>query len=99
MRAGTNARGTWSHPDTKFAEEENEADAMLEKAASIGFDRYLISATTPFTREDLVGLRTNASQVLKRISPDYEDEYARRSWRMFPDISRVYVKRTSAEEP
>lgn len=63
----------------------------LEKAASIGFGRYIISATTPFTRDDLVGLRTNAPQVLKRVFPDYEDEYARRGWRMFPSISRVYV--------
>ena len=63
----------------------------LEKAASIGFGRYIISATTPFTRDDLVGLRTNAPQVLKRIFPDYEDEYEQRGWRMFPGISRVYV--------
>lgn len=63
----------------------------LEKAASIGFDRYIISATTPFTRAELDELRTNAPQVLKRMFPDYEDEYARRGWRMFPGISRVYV--------
>lgn len=63
----------------------------LEKAPSIGFGRYIISATTPFTRDDLFGLRSNAPQVVKRMFPDYEEEYARRGWKMFPRIERVYV--------
>jgi UDP-glucose 4-epimerase len=29
--------------------------------------------------------------VLRRLFPDYEAEYARRGWRMFPAIGRVYV--------
>lgn len=33
----------------------------------------------------------NAPEVVKRIFPDYEEEYARRGWKMFPDIGRVYV--------
>ncbi|MGO8786424.1 MAG: NAD-dependent epimerase/dehydratase family protein [Terriglobia bacterium] len=63
----------------------------IEKAPLIGFGRYLVSATTPFTRDDLVELRANAPQVLKRRVPDYEAEYARRGWKMFPGIDRVYV--------
>ena len=63
----------------------------IEKASAIGFDRYIISATTPFTREDLVDLRANAPLVVKRKFPDYEQVYARRGWRMFPSIERVYV--------
>jgi UDP-glucose 4-epimerase len=63
----------------------------LEKASEIGFDRYIISATTPFTRDDLFDLRVNAPLVLSRRVPDYETEYARRGWRMFPGIDRVYV--------
>ncbi len=63
----------------------------MEKAASIGFGRYVISATTPFTRDDLVELRANAPLVLKRRVPEYEAEYARRNWTMFPSIERVYV--------
>jgi UDP-glucose 4-epimerase len=63
----------------------------IEKAPSIGFGRYIISSTTPFTREDLSELRANAPRVLKREFPDYEAEYARRSWKMFPGIDRVYV--------
>jgi UDP-glucose 4-epimerase len=63
----------------------------LEKAAEIGFGRYIISATTPFTRDDLFELRVNAPLVVKRNFPDYEEEYARRGWKMFPGIERVYV--------
>src|SRR5215813_8615880 len=63
----------------------------LEKAASIGFGRYIVSATTPFMRDDLSDLRANAPLVLRRRVPDYEPEYARRGWKMFPGIERVYV--------
>ncbi len=63
----------------------------LEKAPAILFGRYIISATTPFTRDDLFDLRANAPLVVKRSFPDYEEEYARRAWRMFPGIERVYV--------
>jgi nucleoside-diphosphate-sugar epimerase len=63
----------------------------IEKAPVIGFGRYIVSATTPFTRDDLPELRTNAPAVLKRRIPDYEAEYIPRGWRMFPGIDRVYV--------
>jgi nucleoside-diphosphate-sugar epimerase len=70
----------------------------LEKAPSIGFRRYIISATTPFTRDDLFDLRANAPLVLKRRVPDYEPEYARRGWKMFPGIDRVYVNDRARNE-
>jgi UDP-glucose 4-epimerase len=63
----------------------------LEKAGEIGFGRYIISATTPFTADDLLQLRTDAPGVVKRRVPAYEDAYARRGWSMFPRIDRVYV--------
>jgi nucleoside-diphosphate-sugar epimerase len=63
----------------------------LEKAPSIGFDRYIISATTPFLVEDMPGLRDSAPLVVSRRVPEYEAEYARRGWQMFPGIDRVYV--------
>jgi UDP-glucose 4-epimerase len=62
----------------------------IERAASIGFRRYIISATTPFTREDLPELRTNAPAVVARHVPRYQDVYAARGWSMFPGIDRVY---------
>jgi UDP-glucose 4-epimerase len=63
----------------------------LERASSIGFGRYIISATTPFLSDDLLDLRENAPLAVRRRFPEYEAEYARRGWKMFPSIDRVYV--------
>jgi UDP-glucose 4-epimerase len=70
----------------------------LEQAARIGFGRYIISATTPFTRDELPELRVDAPAVLKRKFPDVEAEYARRGWRMFPGLDRIYVNDRAREE-
>lgn len=63
----------------------------LARAPAIGFGRYIISATTPFTTADLAGLRADAPAVVRRHFPDQEAEYERRGWRMFGQIDRVYV--------
>ena len=63
----------------------------LERAVAIGFDKYIISATTPFTPDDLADLRADAPAVLRRRLPEFEAVYAARGWRMFPQIERVYV--------
>jgi UDP-glucose 4-epimerase len=62
----------------------------LGKAPALGFDRFIISAATPFTRADTAPLRHDAASVVARYFPDYADAYARRGWRMFPAIDRVY---------
>jgi UDP-glucose 4-epimerase len=70
------------------------ADAHLlamDQAARIGFGKYIITATTPLSQADLAGLRDDAPAVVRRLFPDYAAEYARRGWRMFPSIGRVYV--------
>jgi UDP-glucose 4-epimerase len=63
----------------------------IQKAPSIGFDRYIISATSPFIGDDLHELGRDAASVVRRYFPEYEDEYARRGWSMIPTIDRVYV--------
>ncbi len=63
----------------------------MERTARIGFGRFIVSATTPFTTGDLAQLRTDAPAVVRRLFPDQEAEYARRGWSMFPGIDRVYV--------
>jgi UDP-glucose 4-epimerase len=70
----------------------------IEKAPAIGFGRYIISATTPFTKDDLFDLRAQAPEVVKQRVPDYESEYARRGWKMFPSIDRVYVNERARNE-
>jgi UDP-glucose 4-epimerase len=62
----------------------------MERAPEIGFGRYIVSATTPFTRDDLAELHTDAPAVVRRLFPEYEAIYARRGWTMFPGIDRVY---------
>ncbi len=62
----------------------------LGRARGIGFARYIVSATTPFVRDDLAALRADAPAVVKRYVPGYADEYARRGWTMFESIDRVY---------
>jgi UDP-glucose 4-epimerase len=61
------------------------------RAPSAGFAKYIISATTPFSRDDLAELRGQTPQVVRRYVADYEQEYARRGWRMVGGIDRVYV--------
>jgi UDP-glucose 4-epimerase len=63
----------------------------LEKACSIGFGRYIVSASTPFCPRDLPELRVNAPAVVRRYVPAYEAVYCARGWSMFPEIDRVYV--------
>jgi len=63
----------------------------LERAPAIGFGRYIISATSPLRRDDLTAIRHDLPGVVRRLFPDYEQLYARRGWRMFPSIERVYV--------
>ena len=76
------------------ADIQDVADAhvlAMDRAPEIGFGRYIVSATTPFTPADLAGLRADAPAVVRRLFPDQEAEYQRRGWRMFGHVDRVYV--------
>jgi nucleoside-diphosphate-sugar epimerase len=70
----------------------------IDRAPALGFAKYIISATTPFTRADLAGLRTDAAGVVRRLFPDQPAEYARRGWQMFPQIDRVYDNGRARDE-
>jgi UDP-glucose 4-epimerase len=76
------------------ADLQDVVDAHLLAAArapEIGHDTFVVTATTPFTRDDLAELRADAPSVVRRLYPDHAAEYARRGWRMFSGIDRVYV--------
>jgi UDP-glucose 4-epimerase len=62
----------------------------LDRAPELGFDRFIISATTPFARQDAPALREDAPAVVARHVPEYERVYAERGWTMLPCIERVY---------
>jgi len=70
----------------------------LERAPEIGFGRYVISATTPFTVAELKAVREDLPAAVRRLFPNYEALYAERGWRMFPWIERVYVNERARRE-
>jgi UDP-glucose 4-epimerase len=69
-----------------------------ERAPAIGFRKYIVSATTPFLPDDLPALRVDAPRVVRLRVPEYEAEYERRGWKMFPSIGRVYVNDRAQRE-
>lgn len=70
----------------------------LERAAALGFGRYIISATTPFSPADAAELSRDAAAVVERYVPGYANEYARRGWRLPGSLDRVYDNRLAREE-
>jgi UDP-glucose 4-epimerase len=63
----------------------------LKRAPNIGFERFIISATSPFGPPDLKTLRGQASAALRRVVPGFEEVFRDLGWRMLEDIDRVYV--------
>jgi UDP-glucose 4-epimerase len=72
--------------------------AALERARVVGFGRYIVSATTPFTTDQLVELRSAAPRVVERLFPEYAGLYVERGWTMSPEIDRVYVNAKARDE-
>jgi UDP-glucose 4-epimerase len=70
----------------------------LQRAPEIGFARYIVSATTPFSRDDLAELRRDMPAVVRRHIPAYEAVYRRLGWSMLPSIDRVYVNQRARHE-
>lgn len=71
--------------------------AALGRAPEIGFGRFIVSSTTPFSRSDLAEVRADAPAVVGRLFPEWQTVYARHGWRMFPGIDRVYVNAAARE--
>lgn len=72
---------------------EDVVDAHLlaaHRAPELGFDRFIISATTPFTRADAAELATDAPAVFARVLPDLAERYEEWGWHMLPALDRVY---------
>ena len=73
---------------------EDAVDAHLraaERAPHLGFGRYVVSATTPFTREDMAELRLDAASVFARRSALAAAVWKERGWRFPERLDRVYV--------
>lgn len=70
----------------------------MTTAPGIGFARYIISATTPFTPGDMREVRDGADRVVLERFPDAGEEYQRRGWRLPAGIDRVYVNARARAE-
>ncbi len=64
--------------------------AALERAPEIGFDTFILSAPTPFAREEAAALKADAAAVIARHFPDAAELYAARGWKLPGSIDRVY---------
>lgn len=63
--------------------------AAARRAPELGFARYVISAPTPFTRDDLADLGRDPAAVLARRAPQVHALLDERGWRA-PAVDRVY---------
>lgn len=64
--------------------------AALDRAPAVGFGCYVVSASTPFARDEAAELRRDAPAVIARHFPQAAALYARRGWRLPARIGRVY---------
>jgi nucleoside-diphosphate-sugar epimerase len=72
---------------------EDAVDAhlvALDRAEALGFGRFIITATTPFVRDDAAELRSDPEAVLTRRVPGWRDAYRALGWKLLPAFDRVY---------
>ena len=62
----------------------------LERAPSVGFGSYIVSAPTPFAKEDCRDLKRDAAGVVGRLFPQAAELYAQKGWQLPPTIGRIY---------
>ncbi|MGJ3647149.1 NAD-dependent epimerase/dehydratase family protein [Sphingomonas sp. GlSt437] len=72
-------------------EDAVEAHLMaLDRAPAIGFDTFILSAPTPFARDEAAELKRDPAGVIARRFPDAADLYAARGWVLPESIDRIY---------
>ncbi|WCM27977.1 NAD(P)-dependent oxidoreductase [Sphingomonas sp. QA11] len=72
---------------------EDAAEAhviALERAPKIGFGTFIVSAPTPFARDEVAALKADAPAVIARHFPDAAALYERYGWHLPRSIDRVY---------
>ncbi|MEH2478032.1 hypothetical protein V1282_001389 [Nitrobacteraceae bacterium AZCC 2146] len=62
-----------------------------QHAPHLGFGRFIISAPSPFSPDDLNALRHDSATVVWQLFPEAQSLYADMQWSMFDEIDRVYV--------
>ena len=72
---------------------EDAAEAhvvALEKASSLGFETFILSAPPPFVPEECEELLHDAPAVIARHFPDAPELYARMGWTLPASLDRIY---------
>ncbi|MEL6107970.1 MAG: NAD(P)-dependent oxidoreductase [Planctomycetota bacterium] len=72
--------------------------AALKKIQGRGCRTYLLSAPTPFAREDCEALVRDAKSVIAKYFPDASELYAKSGWVLPNAIERVYDATRSHQE-
>lgn len=62
----------------------------LTHAPAVGFGTYIVSAPTPFARDEADELKRDAAAVIARRFPEARELYARAGWQLPASIGRVY---------
>ncbi|MDG2534845.1 NAD(P)-dependent oxidoreductase [Sphingomonas sp. HITSZ_GF] len=62
----------------------------LEKAPEIGFDTFIVSAPTPFARDECAELKRDAPAVIAHHFPDATKLYQAKGWELPRTIGRIY---------
>lgn len=70
----------------------------VDRAAGLGFGRYILSATSPFSEADRADLRRDAPAVIRRLYPQADALYSAQGWRMVDAIDRIYVNAAARRE-
>lgn len=72
---------------------EDAAEAhisALDQIVDLGFETFILSAPTPFVREDCEQLMADAPSVIARYFPETTEFYERKSWVLPDHIDRIY---------
>ena len=69
----------------------------MDKAPQLGFEKFIITATTPFHRNDAAALGVDTPAVLTKYYPEFPALFARKGWKMLPTLDRVYVNAKARE--
>ena len=70
----------------------------LDRAPAIKFARYIISATTPFRRDQVDRLRSDLPSVVGELFPEFPEIFRARGWSMLPGLDRVYDNSLAVHE-
>lgn len=80
-------------------EDAVQAHALaVRHARTLGFGKFIVSATTPFRPDDCEALARDARSLIEKMYPTLAEELRRRAWHMYERIDRVYVNAKARQQ-